>query len=243
MVLTLNTLAVALPIGGRTTGEISEMYPNLFVPAGYAFSIWSVIYLLLIIFVFLQAKGLFNTEKDTPDYIPKIGWWFVVSCVANASWILAWHYLWTFLSVLIMLGILFSLIQIYLKLDISYPNKTSPLLVRLPFSIYLGWITVATVANVTALLVSIEWNGFGISPVIWTSAMIIVATLVGTIVFWKRRDFAFVGVLIWAFTAILVKRQMINIPGESLIIYSIYLAFGLLLLTIILRLFTKKENE
>lgn len=243
LVLTLNTLAVTLPIGGNSTGEISEFYPNLFVPAGYAFSIWSVIYTLLIIFVIIQAKGIFNSQQNAPDYVKRIGWCFVLSCLANSSWILAWHYLLPILSVLIMLGILISLIKIYLNLDIRYPSNEFPLLARLPFSVYLGWITVATVANVTALLVSIDWNGFGISPVIWTSIMILVATTVGLIVVWKRRDIAFISVLIWAFFAILVKRQNIGNPDETMIITTIYIAIGLLILTALGRFFIKTNNE
>lgn len=241
LVLTLNTLAVTLPIAGRNTGEISDFYPNLFVPAGYAFSIWSLIYILLIIFVIIQAKGLFSSSKEAPEFVKTIGWWFVISCVANASWILAWHYLLTFLSVVIMLLILTSLIQIYLRLDVRYPSTRFPLLARLPFSVYLGWITVATIANITALLVSIEWNGFGISPITWTVIMILVASIVGVIVFWTRRDFGFIGVIIWALVAIMVKRQQANIPEESIIITSIYVGIALIVLAVIARFLVKKD--
>lgn len=243
LVLTLNTLAVTLPIAGRNTGEISDFYPNLFVPAGYAFSIWSIIYILLIIFVIIQAKGLFSSTKKAPDYVQNIGWWFVISCLFNASWILAWHYLLTALSVIIMLGILTSLIQIYLRLDIHYPSNKNPLLVRLPFSVYLGWITVATVANVTAFLVSIDWSGFGISPIYWTVIMILVAASVGVIAFWKRKDVAFVSVLIWALVAILVKRQNANVPEESMIITTIYIAIGFLILSALIRMFIKTKSN
>lgn len=241
LVLTLNTLAVTLPIAGRNTGEISDFYPNLFVPAGYAFSIWSLIYILLIIFVIIQAKGLFSSSKEVPEFVKTIGWWFVISCIANASWILAWHYLLTFLSVVIMLLILTSLIQIYLRLDVRYPSTRFPLLARLPFSVYLGWITVATIANITALLVSIEWNGFGISPITWTVIMILMASIVGVIVFWTRRDFGFIGVIIWALVAIMVKRQQANVPEESIIITSIYVGIALIVLAVIARFLVKKD--
>lgn len=234
LVLVMNTLAITLPIGGRTTGEISDLYPNLFVPAGYAFSIWSLIYVLLIAFVILQAKGLLSAAS-APAYVSKIGGWFFLSCLANASWILAWHYLLVPVSVLLMLGILISLIMIYLRLDINYFRSEIPLFVRLSFSVYLGWITVATVANVTALLVSVNWSEWGLSEVTWTVLMILVATIIGLFFVWTRKDLAYIGVLIWAFVAILIKRQNAGIPDETAIITTIYVSIGLMLISFIAR--------
>lgn len=228
LVLTLNYLANALPVGGRTTGEVAAIYTNLFVPAGYAFSIWGLIYLLLVVFVVLQARGLFHKSTPPPPYVEQIGWWFVLSCLANALWILAWHNLQVIIALLLMLVLLIALINIYLRLDISYPEKKPPLLVRLPFSIYLGWITVATVANVAALLVALNWNGFGISPAVWTVITLGVATLITLIVLWKRRDLPYLLVIIWAFTAILARRNAEGRPEGELIVFSIYLALGLL---------------
>ena len=241
LVLVMNTLAITLPIGGRTTGEISDLYPNLFVPAGYAFSIWSLIYILLITFVVLQAKGLFSSAS-APGYVSQIGGWFFISCLANASWILAWHYLLVPVSLLLMLGILVSLIMIYLRLNINYFRSEVPLFVRLPFSVYLGWITVATVANFTALLVSINWSGWGLSEVTWTIAMISVATLLGLWMLWQRLDLAYMGVLIWAFYAIAIKRLQAGIPAESAIPSAIYLAIGMLLVVALARFLVKNKH-
>ena len=241
LVLTLNTLAVTLPVGGRTTGEISDLYPNLFVPAGYAFSIWSLIYILLITFIVLQAKGAFSS-KPAPEYVTQIGWWFFISCLANASWILAWHYLLVPVSLFLMLAILVSLSIIYVRLDVNYFQRTIPLFVRLPFSIYLGWITVATVANVTTLLVSTGWSGWGISEISWTVIMITIAGLIGLVMLWQRRDIPFIGVLIWAFYAIAVKRRQIGIPAEEPIINTVYVIIGLLALVAIIRFFVKSDR-
>ena len=216
LVLVVNILAVTLPIGGNSTGEIADLYPNLFVPAGYAFSIWSLIYILLLVFIILQSKGLFSS-KEKPDFVEMIGWWFFISCLANSSWIIAWHYLLPGLSVFLMLLILFSLIRIYQLLGVNYSISEQPLMVRLTFSVYLGWISVATIANITAFLVSTGWTGGPLSEVIWTVIMLGVATVLGVIFLWKYKDLAYGAVLLWAFWAIRTKRIAIANPDEHLI--------------------------
>ena len=162
-VVVVNILANALPLGGNTTGELSDAYPNLFVPAGYVFSIWGVIYLLLLAFTVYQA---FPSRRGE-EFQHKIGYFFVISCVLNISWIFLWHYEHVIPSVVLMFALLISLIMIYLRLDIGRgsPSKGERLWIHLPFSVYLGWITVAPIANVVAALVSINWNGFGFGDV------------------------------------------------------------------------------
>lgn len=240
LVITFNALANILPLGGRTTGEVSQLYSNLFVPAGYAFSIWGLIYILLLMFVILQARGLFVKGGEPPAYVSRIGWWFVVSCLANAGWLLAWHHLLIPLSLALMLLLLGALLVIYLRLN-SGQQPAAPLLVRLPFSVYLGWITVATVANVAALLVSINWNGFGISEVTWTVIVLIVATLITLWVLWTQEDFAYTGVVIWAFVAILVRRQTEGGANDSTIITSIIILLALIVLTVLARFLVKSN--
>jgi ABC-type xylose transport system permease subunit len=151
----VNGLSNALPFNGKTAGELSDQYPNLFVPAGLTFSIWGVIYILLAIFV---VYGLIVTTKNDTQkslFIENIGVLFFISCLANMGWIFAWHYEVVPLSVVIMLILLATLITIYLRLRIGRSDSpnTEKYLVHLPFSIYLGWITIATIANFTALLV------------------------------------------------------------------------------------------
>ena len=163
----MNYLANALPLNGKTTGELSDNLPNLFTPAGLTFSVWGVIYLLLAIFCILQFTS------HAKEIAINAGWIFVLSCVFNAAWILAWHYEKLPLSLLIMIGLLASLIFLNIQIK-DLPHG----LVKAAFGIYLGWICIATIANVTAVLVSIDWNGFGISPVIWTIIMIAAGTLI-----------------------------------------------------------------
>ncbi len=217
----INILANTIPIGGKTTGELSALYPNLFVPAGITFSIWGVIYILLALFVVYQAKDLFKLKKDPIE--GRIGWWFVVASLANIAWIYAWHYEQIFLSLLIMIILLAALMKIYLRLGVGQTavSGAEKYLVHLPFSIYLGWITVATIANVTSLLVAVEWNRFGLSEVFWTALVIIIATVI-TLLMLKRRGDVFYGiVVIWAFIGIFIRHIAIGIPSSFLLLVLI----------------------
>jgi hypothetical protein len=219
--LVLNGLANALPINGYNTGQLSDMYPNLFVPAGLTFSIWGVIYLLLGIFVVFQAIVAFSSGKNNA-FVQKIGPWFFISCLANMSWILAWHYQFVPLSLVIMLGILGSLIMIYQRLEIGRKSAggSEKFLVHLTFSIYLGWITVATIANVTTLLVDIGWAGFGLEGSIWTVIVMVVALAIGLTIAFRRNDIFFPLVLIWAFFGIYIKRTALDPELFQNIIYT-----------------------
>lgn len=197
--VTINYLAVLLPLGGRSTGQISDNYPNLFAPAGYAFSIWGLIYTLLGIYVIYQ----FWCKDD--KLIKKVSGIFMINALLNASWIFAWHYDLIWLSLIIMGGLLVTLIKIA---DIF---RSSPLtlkdrwLVRLPFSIYFGWITVATIANVTIFLVYLGWNGFGLTEAFWTVIVLLVGALIGSWRMLQDRVVPYGLVLIWAYGAILFK--------------------------------------
>ena len=202
--LAVNGLANALPINGQQTGEISDRFPVFFVPAGYVFSIWGLIYIGLIAFAIYQALPAQRTDPR----LQRVGYWFALSCLANTVWILLWHYNMFPASLLVMLVLLASLIVIYLRLDIGRATvgAAEKWAVNVPFSIYLGWITVATVANATSVLYHLQWNGFGISPEIWAVLMIGAATIICLAVILTRRDVAYSLVLIWALIGIAVKQ-------------------------------------
>ncbi len=229
LTIIMNGLANALPINDVTTGELSDMYPNLFVPAGFTFAIWGLIYMLLLIFIVYQLFQAFSKSGNT-DFIKKIGWFFVLSCLANSTWIIVWHYQFVSLSLLVMFGILGSLLAIYQRLDIGLkPIKTvEKALVHVPFSVYLGWITVATIANVTTLAVDFGWNGFGISEMNWTIIMISTATLIGIVILFKRKDWAYALVLIWAFYGIYAKRSILSVDLYQPIIWTTLLGMSIL---------------
>lgn len=209
LTIIVNSLANILPINDKTTQELSDAVPNLFVPAGLTFSIWGVIYVLLILFAIYQAKDFFKKEKNETKFVEKIGILFIISCFFNILWIFLWHYEQVALSLLVMLGLFASLLLIYLKLEVgkSKVSLKEKIFVHLPFSVYLGWITVATIANITAFLVKINWDGFGIEPQIWTILVIIVATIISILILLTRNDYAYSAVIIWALLGIFIKRS------------------------------------
>ncbi len=241
LMVVMNFLANYLPINHKTTGELSGQYPNLFVPAGFTFAIWGVIYLLLLGFIIFQLFQAFRKEKVS-DFILKIGYWFLFSCVANASWILAWHHEKVLLSLIIMLSLFFSLITIYGHLNIgkSSLTKNEKYLVHVPFSIYFAWINVATIANVTVLLVDSGWSRFGLSEQFWT--MIIIAIIIILTIFYlvRRRDLYFSLVILWAFYGILHQRMHDTHTPDSGIQSILMIGMTLIVLTGIFQLFQQK---
>ncbi len=226
-VLLVNTLANLLPINGMTTGELSALYPNLFTPSGFTFSIWSVIYLLLIGFIIVQG-----TVSSQP-YFRELSLWFLLSCIANISWILVWHYQWIYASVMIMVLLLFSLVKIFQLLQrVALPSIKEKIFIKLPFTFYLSWICVATIANITALLVSLSWDGGPLSPTVWTITMISVASVLGIIISERYREPAFLLVLIWAFYGIYYKWNgtenytvALTALGELILLSTLFVGF------------------
>jgi benzodiazapine receptor len=202
-VIVINGLANALPLNGQTTGEISDRFQVYFVPAGYVFSIWGLIYLGLIAFAVYQALP---SQRDNPR-LRRIGYLFALSCVANIAWLFLWHYEIFPLTLVAMLSLLLLLIAIYLRLDIgrAQVSTAEKWLVHVPFSIYLGWITVATIANVTSLLDYLNWNGWGVSPEAWTVIMLVAGVAIASAVSLSRGDVAYMLVIVWAFAGIAVK--------------------------------------
>jgi uncharacterized membrane protein len=240
--LTLNFLAVSLPLNNKTTGELSDAYPNYFVPAGFTFSIWGIIYLLLIAFMIYQSYQYFKKDRDTMANIIAIGPWFLISGLANAGWIIAWHYEIIVLSLMIMLVLLYSLLRIYTSLSEGRPHTTGDnFLIVLPFSVYLGWISVATIANVTTLLVSTAWQGGSISLHYWAIIMIIIAAILGILMVFSKQDIAFAVVIIWALYGILSKQVMIEGIDHQSVATAAKYALTMLSIYCILSLIGKKS--
>ena len=201
----MNGLSEALPINGQTSAEIANRLPILFVPANYVFSIWSVIYILLIGFGIYQALP---SQGENP-LLKKIGYWFVLSCAANATWLVLFHYDQFALSMITMVVLLVSLIVIYTRIEVGQKALTmkEKWLIHIPFSTYLGWITVATVANASYVLYDAGWDGFGIGGEIWATLMILVATGIALTIVATRSDIAYICVIVWAFAGIYVKQS------------------------------------
>lgn len=233
--VTVNYLANALPIGGVTTGQASDSYPNLFTPAGVTFSIWGVIYLLLAVYVVYQF-GWFgeNFDQKKEALITKVGQLFILTSVANISWIFAWHYGVIWLSVTIMVILLVALIMLADVINKKEFSLTEKICLRLPFSIYFGWITVATIANISVFLVSINWDGFGIAESIWTIIVLLVGAAIGIIRGIKDRNISYLAVFIWAYGGILLKHTSAEgfAGGYPNIITTLFVCLALFLGTI-----------
>lgn len=216
--ITINYLSSSGIFKGVTVADISDKYNNYFTPAGYAFSIWGIIYLGLLAFVIYTGKSLFLNEESDEGIVLKVGWWFTLSCVANSLWIVFWvnDVLWV--TVLLMLFLLFCLVKIILNLnmEMDYHPIKKYLFIYWPFAIYAGWVSVALIADISAFLVKSNWDGFGLSPVLWAIIMIVIAGLVNLLMIWKRnlREFGIVG--IWALIAIAVENYNI----EKSIVYT-----------------------
>jgi hypothetical protein len=195
----MNYLANALPMNGKTTGELSAQYPNLFVPAGITFSIWGIIYLLLFVFLIIQF------QEQNRELIAAIGWAFAISCVLNGLWIVAWHYENLPVSLLIMIGLLVTLVLINFKLA-----GIGNMFTKFAFGVYLGWICIATIANVTALLVGYNWGAWGVSHETWAIIMIVAGAVISGIALIRLQN-PFLGLaILWAFTGIIIKQQGVH---------------------------------
>ena len=239
LVIYVNYLANSLPIGGVTTGEVSDLLDNLFTPTGFTFSIWGVIYLSLFIFLI----SLFRISENQKPFIGKVLLLFNINCSLNVSWIFAWHYMFFPLSLIIMLCLLYNLILISRVINLHYKDFKPTYLYNITsfsFNIYFGWITVATVANFTGLLVSYEWDGFGISHEVWTTVIILVATLIATFTFLKNSAIWYLLPILWAFYGIHYKHSTgILEDNYPLIINALLLGMGTLSLLLLRNLFYK----
>lgn len=224
----INYLAATGAFSGVTVGEVSARYQTYFTPAGYAFSIWTLIYIGLFAFAIYQGLSLFNKNADD-DVVLQVGWWFVVTCIANALWVISWVYNYTFVSVLIMILLLYSLIQIIyrtnMEMDIIPIKKIA--LIWWPFCLYTGWITVALIANIAAWLKKIGWSGWSLSEITWAVIMIIIAGAINIVITWTRnmREFSLVGV--WALIAIAVA----NWGDVSSVVYAAIITAVLVLIS------------
>jgi len=232
LVVVVTALANTIPLGGMTTGQLSDLYPNLFVPAGLTFSIWGIIYLLLGIYVVCGLVFAVKKSEPSNGFIEKVGLLFIISCIANAGWIFSWQYRVLPLSLVCMVVLLLSLILMYNRLSIGKTSAgaSEKYMVHLPMSVYIGWISIATIANVTVLLVFYRWNRFGIDEQIWAVVMMAVGILLGLVMLFYRKDIFYTLVIDWALLGILLKRTAVDgSAAQAVVVTSI---IGMCLLTL-----------
>ncbi len=230
--LTVNILASTLPLNGQNTGEISDRFQVYFVPAGYVFAIWGIIYIGWIAFAIYQALP---AQKENPR-LRSLGYLFALSGIFNAGWLFCWHYNLFGLSVLVMLTLLGLLIASYLSLNVgrTLVGNAEKWSVDIPFSVYLGWISVATIANVTDWLYSVNWNGFGLAPQVWAVIMLGIACIVGLFMAVGRRDAGYLFVFVWSFAGIANKQVAEPLVANSAWVAAV-LALGLAIYAIVQR--------
>ncbi len=234
LTITINVLANALPINGQNTGDISDRFAIYFVPAGYVFAIWGLIYLGMIAYTIYQALP---AQRDNA-LLNKIAPAYWIGNLANTVWIFLWHYNIFAATLPAMLILLASLLYIYIQImQAGALNTAQKWLVRLPFSLYLGWISVATVANFSQVLYYVNWNGFGISGPAWAAIMTGVATLLGVLMAWRELDIAYVLVLVWAFVGISVQHS-----ETALVANFAYIGTGTLIVVMIASLVLKSRT-
>jgi translocator protein len=204
LTIVVNFMATSIPLGGQTPREISENYPSLFTPSSLTFSIWGLIYLSLTLFVIYQALPAQRSKVTLATISPL----FKLNCLANAAWILAWHYDFLILSVLIMVSILASLVAIYRVLDAERASATAleRAIVHFPFRLYLGWICVALIANVSTVQTAMGWDNVGIDSVNWTLLKLALAGAIAATIMARKADVVTALVVSWAGYGIYIKQ-------------------------------------
>jgi len=235
LVVVINYLAISLPLGYGNTQQLSDAIPNLFVPAGLTFSIWGIIYILLGLFSIYQLRDIFKSDKIEMPFLEKVSYFFIISNIANFTWILLWHYQLVPLSLIAMLIILVSLLLIYIRLKIGKGEvpKIEKIAIHIPFSVYLGWITVATIANVTAVLVVLGAESYSLLAEILTIVVIAVAVIITYAMLIIRKDIAYSLVVLWAALGIFLKQLELNLVYLIIAITALT-AVALILVGIIL---------
>jgi hypothetical protein len=233
--ITINILANALPINGLNTGQISDQFQVYFVPAGYVFSIWGLIYIGLIAYAFYQALP---AQKDNPR-LQATGWWVVLGGLANSTWIFLWHYQQFVGTLGAMFILLATLIAVYLRLGTGRTKVSAAetWAVRVPFSIYLGWISVATIANVSDVLDYLKWDQWGFSDGTWMLGILLAVVVIAGLMSFTRRDIAYTAVILWALAGIGVK-----FPDKGIVTIGIWIAFGLVAATLAAAFLIKRKK-
>jgi translocator protein len=240
LTIVVNSLAGSTNlIGAKNTADVSNAYQTLVTPAGYVFAIWGIIYVLLGVFVVYQALP----KQRGKEYQKRIGWLFVLSSIINVAWIFVWQFEILALSVLLIFGLLLTLIAIYVRLGVGKTKVGlgERLAIHLPFSVYLGWITVASIADVAATLVFYNWDGFGMSPESWAIVVVAVAVLITLLMLATRKDVAYSLVIIWALVGIGINHSANNAVAMLTQISAAVVAVAMVI-TVSVVLIRKRKN-
>ncbi|MEN3035486.1 MAG: hypothetical protein ABC537_04195 [Candidatus Methanosuratincola sp.] len=225
LTVSVNALASAYALNGRTTAQVSDLYPTVVTPAGITFSIWGVIYLMLGVF----AIAPFFMRKTSLDFVGKIGPLFALGCVFNIAWLLLWHYDYIAHSVFAMLALFLTLMAIYFvvgigRLQLPFRER---LVFQVPFSLYLGWITVAFVVNIAAALVYLGWDRLGLSEIQWGVVAVGLTTAIALVSVFSKRDVVYLLVILWALLGISIKPGVMPEISNATLIGGVVLVAAL----------------
>lgn len=231
---------------GQTIGEVSAKYPALFTPAGITFSIWGIIYLGLTAFCIYHLVKAYKepARHEANEDLQRLGFLFMLNNLATGAWTIAWVSEQLVLSVVLMLIQLITLLLIHLRLDIFDRSRstTSLWFTQVPLSLYYGWIIIATVANISAALVGLGWDGFGLSEGLWTMIMIVEATLIVVFVVFSRSNPVVGLVGIWALYGIILKHRELGIAESPQIITTAWICLAVVALVVGLVLFRYRQT-
>lgn len=233
-VIVINVLSTTIPIDGRSTAAVSKMYPTLLTPAGFAFSIWSLIYVLLGCFAVYQA----TRSGESKESVQHIGIFFIVSCLFNIMWLFLWQYLYVELCILVIVLYLLSLIVIYRRTRVSHPSLSEMWFVKLPFSLNFGWVSIATIVNVAVALRKNEWGGWGLSDTTWAVIILIIVTVLAILVSFPYKDSIYPLVFVWAYVAIAVEQK-----DNNVVHFTAFILAGVLLVYAIWILFINRDRD
>jgi len=235
LAIVLNAAANIVPLNGQTTGEISDRFQVFVVPAGYVFSIWGLIYVGQLAFVLYT---LWPRNREDP-LLRRMGLLPAAVAILNGLWIVLWHYEVFPLTVVVMVGLLVSLIALYQRAGFDRTARPGPgglrgadrWLVQVPFSLYLGWITVATIANVATVG---QWAGvstFGVPPELVAAVVLAVGLVIAATVLLRTADVTYGAVIIWAYVGIVVKELATDwvplVAGASVVIVALLVVAAL----------------
>lgn len=243
----LSYLTQQKKLSSTDVGDVSAKYDTLFAPAGLTFAIWGLIYISLSAFCIYHLLKAFNsrqTEQANTD-TTAIGWLFIINNIATGLWLIAWVNEELFYSIILILIQLITLVLISVRVHISNPHRSlsTKIFTQFPLSIYLGWICIATIANLSAYLTSQNWGGFGIAYSYWVLIMIGAATLISLFMILVRRNFFFGLVVLWALYGIVLKRQQLNEVRYEYIINAAWAAFIVVLIAVLINLFKKQRSD
>jgi translocator protein len=222
-VVLINWLANWVPFNDLTTGEIADRHPVPFQPAGWAFTIWGVIYVMLLVFV---IYGFLPAGRNNPR-VQAVGPFFLVANLANIAWIFLWHWEQFTGALIAMVVLLASLVGIYAVIrrrgrDTAEPSVIHRLIVWTPFSVYLGWISIAMLANIQVWMTTGGWDGgpFGLRA--WAVIFLLAGVLVAAAVGFFFHDAAYAAVFVWGYLGIAQEQwslaRLVSVTAIGLVV-------------------------